>query len=73
MNKMSEEPQPTAQIPNPEQGKPQGGFAEILREQAEVNVLLPAGSRRYRDWRDVPTSLQSPRDSVSLNRGDRNE
>lgn len=29
---------------------------EILRKQEEVNVLLPAGSRRYKDWNSVPVS-----------------
>ncbi len=26
---------------------------EILKKQAERNVLQPAGSRKYRDWNEV--------------------
>ena len=27
---------------------------EILDQQADVNVLRPVGSRKFRDWRSVP-------------------
>jgi len=54
---MEKEPKAASQIPNPDRRDLRDGFAEILREQAQVNVLLPAGSRRYKNWRDVPESL----------------
>lgn len=29
---------------------------EILRKQNDTNFLRPVGSRKYKDWRDVPPS-----------------
>ena len=30
------------------------GLEEILRRQAEIDVLRPAGSRKYLDWDSIP-------------------
>ena len=44
---------------------------KILQKQNELNVLQPAGSRKYRDWNSVPqkTPMWSSQNKVQIDSG----
>ena len=37
---------------------------KILRRQAELDVLRPAGSQKYRDWSDIFKSMSNPQGDI---------